>query len=633
MVIIEAELFSILLIVAVLFDRRPMLRKEIGQSILSYSTLLFGYLVFLVVSAYTHAVNEGFFTFSESVGRMLIIVHSFTMISFILVWMSFLEKDLSTPRSLRVRTIVKLIFLAGYIVIALLTFDDGHLQEKGSAIRFFTMNSIGAIYCLTTLVMIMINWHAIERRYRLTYMIIPIVLIISLVLFQLFNEHTLFTLSSTFLLLIGHLLSQHRQFEVDPMSSAGNQQAFLRHLDTLIRKSVPTTLLVADVENFRSLSQKYGSGSGDLMLRELSAFLMKADGDGEVFRIGGNRFALCLPLVSHNTVVRLVNSLQMRTHSGWYHQDGTITFHVNVGIVEMPLHAASVEETVDTIDFLINEIKRRRRQSVLIYNSRVMKIRQRRLDILTLLRDVIDQPDKVKVYFQPIYSATNERVVAAEALMRIEDPQLGLLMPGEFIPLAESSGLISKLTVIILDKVCRFIAANKDILSNLTHVSVNISSEDISSSEATALLMQTVRNHRIDPQRICFELTESVVTDSFEDARSRCLELSNFGIKLALDDFGTGYANLESLVNIPFAVVKIDRSVVSNSVNNFQLLSLISLMLDRLGKEIVAEGVETREQLGFIQAAGVDRVQGYYFSKPIPENQFLELVRYDNAKS
>jgi EAL domain-containing protein (putative c-di-GMP-specific phosphodiesterase class I) len=238
----------------------------------------------------------------------------------------------------------------------------------------------------------------------------------------------------------------------------------------------------------------------------------------------------------------------------------------------------------------------------------------------------------VKVYFQPIYSATNERVVAAEALMRIEDPQLGLLMPGEFIPLAETSGLISRLTMIVLDKVCRFIAANQDILGNLEHVSVNISSEDFSSSEVTASLMQTIRNHRLDPRKICFELTESVVMDSFEEARSRCLELSRFGIKLALDDFGTGYANLESLVNIPFAVVKVDRSVVSNSVNNFQLLSLIALMLERLGKEIVAEGVETREQLGFVQAAGVDRVQGFYFSKPVPEDQFLNLVRYDNAK-
>ncbi|HLW22571.1 MAG TPA: EAL domain-containing protein, partial [Sphaerochaetaceae bacterium] len=119
---------------------------------------------------------------------------------------------------------------------------------------------------------------------------------------------------------------------------------------------------------------------------------------------------------------------------------------------------------------------------------------------------------------------------------------------------------------------------------------------------------------------------------SFSRVKAVWERFSSLGVQFALDDFGTGYSNLETLVNVPFDIVKIDRKVVSNSKNNFELINMIAVMLDRLGKQVVAEGVETVEQLRFVEAAGIQLVQGFYFSRPVPESQFLDMLTFDSSR-
>ena len=207
--------------------------------------------------------------------------------------------------------------------------------------------------------------------------------------------------------------------------------------------------------------------------------------------------------------------------------------------------------------------------------------------------------------------------------MRIQDPQIGLISPGEFIPAAEHTGLVTQLSAIMLRKVCRFLVEHDAAAQMLSYVSINISADDFASQENARKLVDIIVSSGIDPRRIGFEVTESMLLSANKTVETTWHMFTGLGVLLMLDDFGTGYSNLETLMKLPFTVVKIDRSVVSNSRNNFELITLISVMLERLGKQMVAEDVDTREQLEFVQAAGVDLVQGYYFSKPLGEEDFL----------
>jgi EAL domain-containing protein (putative c-di-GMP-specific phosphodiesterase class I) len=316
----------------------------------------------------------------------------------------------------------------------------------------------------------------------------------------------------------------------------------------------------------------------------------------------------------------------------WEVSDATITFHVNVSIIELPEHAEGKDQVSDTMDFTLSEIKARHRQSIIIYSKRLMHLRQRRLDVLTALRNAITNESRVVVHYQPIFDTSNGHLVSAEALMRLQDDQLGLLMPGEFIPFAEKTGLIVNLTEIMLRKVCAFLMYHESVFKHLRHISINVSAEDFSTLDMSKRLLDIIDNSGVKASRLSFEMTESLLLESYETVKLSWGAFAQRGVTLALDDFGTGYSNLEALVNMPFDIVKIDRSVVSNSTNNFELITLISVVLERLGKRMIAEGVETQEQVEFVRAAGIDCMQGYIFSKPIPEEQFLDLLRYDNAK-
>lgn len=263
---------------------------------------------------------------------------------------------------------------------------------------------------------------------------------------------------------------------------------------------------------------------------------------------------------------------------------------------------------------------------VIIFNQRLIPIRQRRLEVLSLLRRTLYDDTPVIVHYQPIIDASDNRIIAAEALMRLNDEQMGIVWPGEFIPAAEQAGLITRLTEVMVRKVCHFLHEHTHLAENLGHISINISAEDLASTEIALRLLTTILDSKIDPSKLVFEVTESMLLGNREQIKRNWDLFAQHGIRFMLDDFGTGYSNLETLVTLPFEIIKIDRSVVSNATNNYQLLSMITSMLQQLDKQFVAEGIETKEQLAIATAQGVHYIQGYLFSKPVEEEQLLEWM-------
>ena len=636
---IGAEFFSIIVVAAILFDRWKVQKQNSSlPADKAFFKLLVAYTGFLVIALFNHASILQVVKFPLLLERSNTIVHLVTFPLFILLWLLSIESQLLERKPFVILGILQIGVSAVYAIYSLADILLGRayiLDDTLKAIGgngFITTVLLSVAYCVLALAIIAISWKKIEIGNHLLFIIIPLLLMVSMVFFYLYEQHNLFTLGTSFILLMNYMFLLRKRLEIDSLTGVPNQTAFMTRLEWILRQGHEATVFVLDIENFRFINHRYGIAVGDALLQSFATYLSTLVRDADIFRVAGNRFAVVAPKLSHNGIVRVVNRFKAKIRQPWEMANATISFHVNVAIIELPDHAEAKDQVVDTIDFTLSEIKSRRRQSVVIYSKRLMLLRQRRLDILTALRNAIGNESMVVVHYQPIYDTSTGHLVSAEALMRLQDDQLGLLMPGEFIPFAENAGLIVNLTEIILRRVCAFLTNHETAFRHLNHISINVSAEDFSSMEMAKRLLDIIDNSGVRASRISFEMTESLLLESYGTVKNSWGAFAQRGVTLALDDFGTGYSNLEALVNMPFDIVKIDRSVVSNSTNNFELITLISVVLERLGKRMIAEGVETQEQVEFVRAAGIDCMQGYFFSKPVPEDHFLNLLRYDNAK-
>ena len=305
---------------------------------------------------------------------------------------------------------------------------------------------------------------------------------------------------------------------------------------------------------------------------------------------------------------------------------GAPTFiQMNLGLLSIPKQAVTLDEYHQAYKQMQSEIRSVRKRAVFVYTKKDALSQQQTMNIISALRASIRNPEQVLVHYQPMYDVQTGRIVSAEALMRINDEHLGFLNPSQFIFLAEQTGLIVHLTQILLAKVCTLIRQN--LAKNaLEYISVNLSGEDFTSRQMGQTLLSIIQQENIPSRKIGFEITESVVLQSYDMVADVMLELSLKDIKFALDDFGTGYSNLQALMDLPYAYVKFDKSVIQGAMSNPTMLTLLSDMLHKLGKVLIAEGVETEQQLEMIKKIGIERVQGYYYSKPLEKEAFLELV-------
>ncbi|PKL19905.1 MAG: hypothetical protein CVV48_15640 [Spirochaetae bacterium HGW-Spirochaetae-4] len=639
MELIGAEFFSIIVVAAILFDRWKVQKQNSSlPADKTFLKLLVAYAGFLVIALFNHASILQVIQYPIILERSITIVHLVTFPLFILYWLLSIESQLLERKPLVILGILQIGTSTVYAIYSLadILIDRSYiLDETLNVVGGNGFNStvlLSVVYCALALAIIAISWKKIELGKHLLFFIVPLLLMVSMVFFHLFKHHNLFTLSTSFILLMNYMFFLRKRLEIDALTGVPNQNAFMTRLEWILKQKHEATVFVLDIENFRFINHRYGTAVGDALLQSFATYLSSLVKDADVFRIAGNRFSVVASKLSHNEIVRVVNRFKVRIAQPWEVAGASISFHVNVAIIELPDHAEAKDQVVDTLDFTLSEIKSRRRQPIVIYSKRLMLLRQRRLNILTALRNAISNESMVVVHYQPIYDTSTGHLVSAEALMRLQDDQLGLLMPGEFIPFAENTGLIVNLTEIMLRRVCTFLTNHETAFRHLRHISINVSAEDFSSSDMARRLLDIVDNSGVKASRLSFEMTESLLLESYETVKNSWGAFAQRGITLALDDFGTGYSNLEALVNMPFDIVKIDRSVVSNSTNNFELITLISVVLERLGKSMIAEGVETQEQVEFVRAAGIDCMQGYFFSKPVPEEHFLNLLRYDNAK-
>lgn len=427
-----------------------------------------------------------------------------------------------------------------------------------------------------------------------------------------------------------------RQANFDEMTGLPNRRLFMDRLNeallTARRHQFSVAVMIIDIDRFKEINEVMGPEVGDDMLVTLSAKLNAAVRESDTFaRLSGDEFAIVLKNYSSTADIQLVAG-RMFHELAQPRQLSELTLHLSasIGVTLFPNDAQDGAELVRNAYQAMYEAKDSGHRNQLQFFTPSMHERmQKRARMVSEIRKALED-EPFELHYQPIVALATGEITKAEALIRWHHPDRGLIYPGEFIPLAEETGLVIRIGDWVLRETLSHLPLLRQRRETFS-VSINTAPAHYRDMHCMARWLQEISNTGLPGNALVFEMTEyNLMPDSSEDIEALLNTLSQFGVRVALDDFGTGYSSLAYLKRYPIGFVKIDKVFVDSITTDSQnhaLCEAIVVMAHKLGMEVIAEGVETAGQMQALTDMGCDYGQGYYFSRPVPFDQFLDLLR------
>ncbi len=430
-------------------------------------------------------------------------------------------------------------------------------------------------------------------------------------------------------LLIGAVTEMGTKAKADNITGLRREVRFRLNMESTLRDQPESVryLMRVGIDNFKEINEKEGVEAGDEVLRELAECIIKTvDESVDVYRLVADEFMIAdtgkgvskEPGDVYRQIQRTIAAMvKNKEYSRFY--------TVSAGVLEGDFSGRNVEEIMRLTEFALNEAKRNGRNQMVAFDRDAYNVYLERLNIRKLLRqDVNNNFRGFEVYYQPIVSAADYKLIGAEALLRWKHEKFGSVSPAVFIPILEESGLIIPVGQYVLWEAAKTCKKWKKYIPEF-HVNVNLSYVQLYRSDMMRDVERCIREVGIDPESLVLELTESGYIETNDRIKELFRDLKSRNIDLALDDFGTGYSNMRYLKEIDAKTVKIDRSFVVQALKNeydYNIISHIIDMVHSLGSVVCMEGIEEKEELSKMMATKPDMIQGYYFGKPSPAEQF-----------
>lgn len=451
-----------------------------------------------------------------------------------------------------------------------------------------------------------------------------------------------------------HDITERKQYEdqlikqanFDPLTDLPNRNLLLDRLNQTLfaakRNNQMVGLLHINLDHFKDVNDTYGHISGDNLLiqvaERLQLCLRKSD---SLARLGGDEFTVILNNLTHEDDASVVASKIISNMEKPFLVDGYEVFiGASIGITIYPNDTESVDDDNTPMsmlrhaDIALSRAKDSGRNTFCYFTTSMDQEVTNRMALANDMRRAVEQND-FTVYYQPIVDLSSGHIASAEALVRWFHPTRGAVSPAHFIPLAEETGLIDPLGKSVLDKACKVAASWQDFTEMPPRVSVNLSVRQLKLGLTKETIIKILNESGLSPSRLTFEITESMIMTDTEESIKWMNSIKGLGIEFSVDDFGTGYSSLSYLKRLPVDILKIDRSFIKDVMTNPEDASLIETII-AIGRsqrlKVVAEGVEEKNQLNFLHQMQCDSVQGYYYSKPLPANEFAELLKSWNPK-
>ena len=489
-----------------------------------------------------------------------------------------------------------------------------------------------AFYVLVTVLIVRRHRASLLRKQAATIYIF-ILMILAATVLQFFYPRVLLTgvaIAAAIQMMFYTL--QNPETMLDQLTGTFNYDALIVYLHTQLNERRPFGLVTVDVGGIRRVNSTFGMQMGNQALERVGAFLNGFHGRAWAFRMAGTRFLLVTS--GAGSYDEMIHQVERRFAQPWKAGEVELMLTVTLRYFNEPGFFGTAEEVVNLIDVAYSEIGSGGWGTSKAIDTALLSTINRRLKVENAVRDAIADDSQFEIYYQPVYSLSQRRYTGAEALLRLHSRDLGDVSPAEFIPVAEKAGLVPQIDDLVVRKVCAFLRrSGTTSLCDLERMNINLSAADFFRNRAQQVHALVLGSGAV-PGLLCFEVTETAATVHQDVLAEFMADMQGYGYTFALDDFGTGYANITQVTQLPFSVVKLDRTMLlAGDEQNRVLFDGLLRMFSDMGLTTVVEGVESAQQVHRVERLGADRIQGYFYAGPMPEHQFLEFMEGQEAVS
>jgi diguanylate cyclase (GGDEF)-like protein len=430
----------------------------------------------------------------------------------------------------------------------------------------------------------------------------------------------------------------HNLAYFDPLTGLPNRTQMYERLDKMVTSARESRTYIAvlflDLDRFKPINDSMGHPAGDLVLKEVASRLQHCLKKQDlVSRMGGDEFTIALSNQENsdsaaNTAVKVGERILHSLQQPFFIEKKELFLTASLGIAIFPDDGNTVTELLKNSDMAMYHAKDDGRNNVQFFDEQMNKKAVELLEMENDLRYAIDRGE-LELYYQPQFAAADCSLQGVEALLRWHHKTKGMIPPNYFIPIIEDTGLIIPIGEWVLRQACSDMAKWQKNNIGVNRIAINVSARQFKQHGFIDLVKEVIEESSIKPNQLELELTESILIDNLDHTLDILTRLRAMGVRMAIDDFGTGYSSLNYLKQFPVDTLKIDQSFIQNLPDNnddAQITRTIISMAHNLGLGVIAEGVETKEQLEFLQQVQCEEIQGYYFSKPIPAKALVNMI-------
>lgn len=431
-----------------------------------------------------------------------------------------------------------------------------------------------------------------------------------------------------------------RQANYDILTGLPNRMLALDRLKLALaqarREGSMVGVMFLDLDNFKHINDTLGHDAGDSLLIEAARRISSClRGTSTVARLGGDEFLVILPGLTGPEAASQVAERILTTFAPAYILNGQDVFvSTSIGIAVFPTDSDNSGTLLQHADAAMYQAKHQGKSSYAHFTPEMSELSHERLRMESHLRRALELKE-FKLCFQPIVNTSTGEVQSAEALLRWHNPTMGLVMPDRFIPLAEETGLIIPIGEWVLEHACLAASRWKEVTGSDIGISVNVSPRQFRDPDFTKTVMGALSHSQLPAEKLELEITERLLLDNSLETAEILQQLDREGIRLSVDDFGTGYSALSYLKSYPFDTLKIDKAFVQDVMKESDDTSLVRAIINMahsLGLTIIAEGVEEEAQVHFLTTEGCDFSQGYFYSQPLPDKEFIEWLEANHQR-
>ncbi|MGG0656826.1 EAL domain-containing protein [Rummeliibacillus pycnus] len=418
----------------------------------------------------------------------------------------------------------------------------------------------------------------------------------------------------------------------DQLTGAWNFKSLNKHFPEVIeeakRKKQKVSILSIDLDRFKQFNETYGSSIGDIILSEAAIRISMITNDCKyLYRLNGDNFVFVVQNSTKELVQSIATQIIDMLKEPLLIGDLELSISASIGIACFPNDGSSIDELLRKSNQALSYVKERGRSGYRFYQNEMEdKFRNTAL-IEAHLRRAIEK-NELMVYYQPQIDLETEKITSFEALLRWQNPKFGFVSPGTFIPIAEDSGLIIEIGDWVLEQACKQLREWKKLGIVNVRIAVNISPKQFREDKLSSKIFQYLKEYEVKPEMLELEITESSMTDA-EDTMIILKQLKSMGLIISIDDFGTGYSSLSYIKRYPIDIIKIDQSFIRDmdiDEKDRAIAKTIIHLAHSLGLDVIAEGVEKEEHVGFLKDYHCKKAQGFLFSKPLPIYELMKSI-------